>query len=295
MPLTRRHFLQITAAATASTLVGTAFAELPANWTLGCFNRPWRKWTYDETLAAMKAAGYGLTGLLSTHPGETFTAVEATDDSLRALKDRIASRGLTVNMSTMQLPKDLSAADAIPYGRKQIDNAHKLGLSYMLSFGIDPVDQYDHYLKWIGDAAAFAEDKGIQVAIKPHGGITATAADIVRCLEKVNHKNLTVWYDAGNMLHYTGKDPVEELKPLAKHVTGFCAKDCLGMKGDVMIPFGSGKVDFAGVFAVLKSANFRGPIWMETCGGGMDLEAVNASAKANYEFLQKTIASAAAK
>ena len=53
---------------------------------------------------------------------------------------------------------------------------------------------------------------------------------------------------------YTGKDPVEELKPIAQHVTGFCAKDCAQPKSEVMIQFGTGKVDFAAVFKTLKSA-----------------------------------------
>ncbi|KAB2835441.1 MAG: hypothetical protein F9K51_00175, partial [Candidatus Dadabacteria bacterium] len=42
----------------------------------------------------------------------------------------------------------------------------------------------------------------------------------------------------------TGKDPVEELKPIVQYVTGFCAKDCAEPKGDVMIQFGTGKVNF---------------------------------------------------
>ena len=50
-----------------------------------------------------------------------------------------------------------------------------------------------------------------------------------------------IWYDAGNIIYYTGKNPVEELKPIAQHVTGFCAKDCGALQGDVMIQFGTGK------------------------------------------------------
>ena len=53
-----------------------------------------------------------------------------------------------------------------------------------------------------------------------------------------------------------------------EHVSGFCAKDCAEPKGDVMIQFGAGKVDFAGVFGVLKSAGFNGPIMVECCAVG---------------------------
>ena len=64
-------------------------------------------------------------------------------------------------------------------------------------------------------------------------------------MKAVKHPNFKIWYDAGNIIYYTGKDPVEELKPIAQHVTGFCAKDCAALKSDVMIQFGTGKVDFA--------------------------------------------------
>ena len=68
-------------------------------------------------------------------------------------------------------------------------------------------------------------------------------------MKTVAHPNFKIWYDAGNIIYYTGKDPIAELKPIAKHVTGFCAKDCGARKGEVMIQFGTGKVDFAAVFA----------------------------------------------
>jgi len=77
------------------------------------------------------------------------------------------------------------------------------------------------------------------------------SAEIVAAMTAVKHPNFKIWYDAGNIIYYTGKDPVEELKPIAQHVTGFCAKDCAVPKGDVMIQFGTGKVDFAAVFATL--------------------------------------------
>jgi sugar phosphate isomerase/epimerase len=108
----------------------------------------------------------------------------------------------------------------------------------------------------------------------------------------VGHPNFKIWYDAGNIIHYTGKDPVEELKPIVQHVTGFCAKDCAAPKGEVMIQFGTGKVDFAGVFRVLRSAGFGGPIMVECCAVGDTPEATATNARANREFLEKVLAAA---
>ena len=103
----------------------------------------------------------------------------------------------------------------------------------------------------------------------------------------MQHPNFKIWYDAGNIIYYTGKDPIEELKPIAQHVTGFCAKDCGAPRGDVMIQFGTGKVNFAGVFAVLKAAGFDGPIMVECCKVGATAEETMANARANRVFLDE--------
>jgi sugar phosphate isomerase/epimerase len=49
-------------------------------------------------------------------------------------------------------------------------------------------------------------------------------------------------------------------------------------------------VDFAGVFKVLKSAGFDGPIMVECCAVGDTPEATAANARANREFLEKVLA-----
>ena len=127
--------------------------------------------------------------------------------------------------------------------------------------------------------------------MKPHGGASSAAEEIRRCLDQVKHPNFKIWYDAGNIIYYTGKDPVEQLKPIAQHVTGFCAKDCAKQKGDVMIQFGTGKIDFKAVFRELKSAGFNGPVMVECCALSDKPEEVTANARANREFLENVIAS----
>jgi sugar phosphate isomerase/epimerase len=159
-----------------------------------------------------------------------------------------------------------------------------------MSFGVDDPGQYDHYFQSMAQAAAYGAGKGVQVVMKPHGGSSGASDEIIAAMKKVGQPNFKIWYDAGNIIHYTGKDPVEELKPIVQYVTGFCAKDCAEPKGDVMIQFGAGKVDFAGVFKVLKSAGFSGPIMVECCAVGETPEATAANARANREFLEKVLA-----
>ena len=296
-PMNRRNFL--CAATVGATSLGTlsfssAFgAEKPAStvqWPIGCFNRPWTKWSYDDALDGIAAAGYKLTGFLTGQRGEAFTSSSATPEYLSNLKKRIAQRGLEANMTVVRFKPEASLADNIADLRKQIENAARLDLKYMLTFGVDQPAHYDNFYRLMTDAAAQSEKHNLRLVLKPHGGGSGASEEILRCLEKVAHSNFKIWYDAGNIIYYTGKDPLAELEPIAKHVTGFCAKDCAAPKGEVMSQFGTGKVDFKGVFAKLKSVGYNGPIMVEGVQVGATADETTAHARANREFLEKILA-----
>ena len=290
--MNRRTFVRtvaVGATAWASQSLWTALADEKISWPVGCFNRPWTSWSYDEALDGVKAAGYSLTGLLSTHKGEAFTSSSATPEYLDSLRKRIAQRGLAVNMSAIRFKPEAAIEENIADLRKQIENAARLELKYLLTFGVDKPAHYDNFYRLMADAAVQSEKHGIHLVLKPHGGGSGASEEILRCIDKVAHTNFKIWYDAGNIIYYTGKDPLAELEPIAKHVTGFCAKDCLMPKGEVMSQFGTGKVDFKAVFAKLRSVGFNGPIMVEGVKVGTTPGETTANARANREYLEKIL------
>jgi sugar phosphate isomerase/epimerase len=289
--MNRREFIQHAIIASTATTVLSSSEALGkgVKWPIGCFNRPWTKWPFDQTLKATSAAGFKTTGLLTRTGEEPFIAADASPEYLEGLKKRIAASGLSANMGALRSRHDIPLEDSIREVRKQIDNARFLSLKYVLSFGADKPEEYAHYFKVMSDAAAYAADKGIRLAMKPHGGISGASGEILRVIKQVNHRNFSIWYDAGNIIYYTGKDPVAEIDPISKYVTGFCAKDCAEPKGDVMIQFGTGKVDFAAVFKKLKSAGFDGPVMVECCTVGQTAEETAGYARANREFVERVI------
>ena len=296
MERTRREFVCDSTFLAGAALLGDAQSLLAAptpavGWPIGCFNRPWTKWTFDETLAAIKTAGYRTTGLLTRTKADPFIAADATPEYLDGLKRTLARSGLTANMGALRSRHDIPLEETVKGLQKEIDNAAFLGLKYVMTFGIDEPAQFDQYFQAMARAAAYGAEKGVQVLKTPHGGSSGASEEIVAALNKVGHPNVKIWYDAGNIIYYTGKDPIEELKPIVQYVTGFCAKDCAEPKSEVMIQFGTGKVDFAGVFAVMKSAGFDGPIMVECCAIGDTPGATGANARANREFLEKVLAS----
>ena len=295
--VSRRDFISTTAVLSTAALLPLAARGAaksggsPRNWPIGSFERPWSKWSYDVALDGMKAAGYSLTGLLTANAAEPRVASTATPEYLSALKKRIAARGLKANMGSLRVKNDVPLAEAVADIRKQLSNAHALGLEYALTFGVNKAEHYPQYFKVMADAAAFGQERKIKIVLKPHGGGSGASDEIKKAMKAVGHPNFKIWYDAGNIIYYTGKDPVTELEPIAEHVTGFCAKDCDKQKGEVMIQFGAGKVDFAAVFKKLKSAGFQGPIMVECCKQGATPEETTANAKANRLFLERVLAS----
>ncbi len=291
--MNRREWLQraiVGGAATALVLSQGRTLSASVHWSIGCFNRPWTTWSFDETLRQIKAAGYQTTGLLTRTKDEPFIGADATPEYLARLKQRIAGNGLKANMGALRSRHDIPLNESIKEVRQQIENADGLALTYLLTFGVDKPEEYAHYYKVMSDAAAYAQERRIKLVMKPHGGGSGASDEIVAAMKAVQHPNFKIWYDAGNIIYYTGKNPVEELKPIARHVTGFCAKDCGAVKGDVMIQFGTGKVDFAAVFGTLKAAGFAGLVMVECCKVGATAVETMGNARANRLFLEKVLA-----
>ncbi|PWU18184.1 MAG: sugar phosphate isomerase/epimerase [Verrucomicrobia bacterium] len=299
--MNRRQFIQTTAVAGIATTVLPSNPLLAldsakgVNWPIGCFNRPWvgdkKNWGFDAALDGIKEAGYTLTGLLTRSAKEPFIGSDATPEYLAALKKKIAEHGLKVNMAALRTKNDLPLEDQISDVRRQIDNGKTVGVEFLLTFGVDNAAHLKNYLKLMQHAAAYAQERAMKLVLKPHGGESGGAEEIIRVLEQVNHPNFKIWFDAGNIIYYTGRDPADQLKPIARHVTGFCAKDCDRQKGSVWLEFGKGKVDFPAVFAVLKKAGFNGPVMVECCAPGETPEIVTANARTNRQFLEKLFAS----
>ena len=291
--MNRREFIRhAIVSGAAVTLLSSARAEAKGvDWEIGCSNRPWSQWSFDQTLKEIRAAGYKTIGLLTRTKQEPFIGTDATPEYLEGLKKRIAASGLRANMGTLRSRHNIPLEDSIREVRRQMDNARFLSLKYAMSFGADNPGEFAHYAKVMSNAAAYAQDKGIRLVMKPHGGISGASSEILRVVKTVDHPNFSIWYDAGNIIHYTGKDPVAEIDPIGPHITGFCAKDCGEVKGEVMIQFGAGKVDFPAVFRKLRDIGFKGPVMVEGCKVGQTPEETTANARADREFLERTLAS----
>lgn len=240
-------------------------------------------------LDGVKAAGYTVLGLQTPTKDDPFVASDSAQ-YLDTLKRKIAARGLKPIMGRIRTRDDSPLDEAAKADlRRQIDNARTLGLGTLINTGVGKPAQYEGWYRSMAYAAAYGADRGVQIVTKPHGGVNAAAAELQRCIEQVNHANFGIWYDPGNIVYYTGKDPLKEMEPILPKITAFTAKDCTAQNGEVMIQLGAGKVDFLPLFRRLKQAGFKGPIMVEACAIGDTAAATTRNARSNREFLEAVL------
>src|SRR5256885_11576168 len=102
---------------------------------IGCFNRPWGQFTYDEALDGMRDAGFTLTGLVGQHRNEPFTGPDATPEYLNELKRRITDRGLDPVITSLRFEPNAPHDVSMESLRMQIDNTASIGIPNAMTFG----------------------------------------------------------------------------------------------------------------------------------------------------------------
>ena len=304
---TRRAFLE---RATRATLAGLVSAGvLPARadaageqsaeprWQIGCYTRPWGQYDYRVAMDAIAEAGFKYVGLMSTKPKDNakwalVITVDTPLDEARQVGVEAAQRGLQIpSVYGGRIPVHRSLAEGIAGLKKLIDNCAAAKAKSLLLGGINREALVEPYYKAVAECCDYAVEHGVAFALKPHGPLNATGPECRRAIERVGHKNLTLWYDPGNILFYSdGKiDPVDHAATVRGLVTGMCVKD-YRQPDDVRVTPGTGQVDFPALLARLQQGGFTGgPLVIETLAPG-DPDVLVKEAKRARKFVENLVA-----
>lgn len=118
------------------------------------------------------------------------------------------------------------------------------------------------FLDQLGTALRWAESYGVMYAIEPLEH--AWLCDVSTCLEVVRHFEspwLKVYPDVANMAGM-GIDPIAELEKGLNDSIAIHLREALP-EFFMNVPFGTGIVDFDGIFSMLAAKNWRGPFVIE--------------------------------
>ncbi len=127
-------------------------------------------------------------------------------------------------------------------------------------------------LRHLGDVAA---ESGITLALETHKGPTQNADAMLALMSDVDHPNVRLNFDTGNIAYYNqGVDPCDELERVKHLVRNVHIKDNRGGFEDWYFPAvgDGGAVDFVRVRRILDSVGFAGPYTIEIEGIGGEPE-----------------------
>jgi len=261
------------------------------NLTLGATTRPWHTLPYATACAHIAAAGYTDVAIYS-NDGRIPITSETSPDEARAVAEETRASGLVPSMLISGVRLDVPVDEAVADYCRLIDATAAAGIPWLMNGGTEALDTYDSFREIMRQCAPYAQEQGVALAMKPHGGIGLTGRMMAETFELVGHPNFSICYDPGNIIYYTRGEhrPETDVADVAAHVSMCIIKDCLVTDGapDVWILPGEGWVDFPTVLGELVGAGFAGPLYVE-CRGGQETEDINDRARRTHAFVTEIV------
>ena len=301
--LLRRSFLRTTS---TSLVAISAFrsacpAELavrkPTVFQHACMTLPYSNFPLQRALTGIKAAGFGHVAWGVRHResnGEQVPVIaeDASTETAKTLGQRCRDLGLEpVMMFSTIYPED---ARAIKVLTQRIKQAAAARIGQVLTFGHTQGDNRALWIERFKVLGPIARDHGVTIVVKQHGGSTGTGAACAEIIREVNHPNVFVNYDAGNVIDYLDLDPIPDIRKCAAEIRSFCVKDHRNWPKDQDCGPGFGEIDHYRLFEPVAFTGLTMPLAYENISAPMlnppkMPEGVDALARRAREFLEIVI------
>lgn len=232
----RRVFLQGSAAIAGAALAADVRAgdAPPANrvrtrFQVACMTLPYSAFPLERALRGIRDAGYRHVAWGTTHREDgkpvPVIASDAPVDRARDLANRCRDLGLEpVMMFSGIYPEAKNGFEVL---RHRLLQASAAKIPQVLTFGHTRGGNRPVWVERFKRLGPIAQDNGVLLVVKQHGGETGTGEACARITREVGHAHVKVNYDAGNVMDYLeGKvDPIKDLQASADEVRSFCIKD----------------------------------------------------------------------
>lgn len=219
--------------------------------------------------------GHNFGGLVI--PESAVVTEKADDATARSFCDHLQKHGVKVSGCNVG-GADIRTEEGVALTERRIRFASRwFGVTTVVSGAGQPADAAERrtvvdHLRRIGDTA---HSVGITVALETHKGPTQNAAAMLALMGEVDHPNVRLNFDTGNIVYYNeGVNPVDELERVKHLVRNVHLKDSRGRLEDWYFPAlgEGGAVDFTRVREILDDAGFTGPYTIELEGIGGEPE-----------------------
>jgi len=243
--LDRRSFLKTSLVVASALAPGLAAAPAPkapaqavssakptkpaTKFIHACMTLPYGQFPLMRALAGIKSAGYehvawGVQHKDSDGSSRDVMAVDAPPARAGELGRICRDFGLApVKMFARVHPYD---PDAIKGLTNRILQAEKAGIRQVMTYGHPPGQDARLWVKNLKQIGPVAADHNVLLVVKQHGGkIAGSGEELAKILREVNHPNVLMSYDAGNIAWYQDIDPIADIATCADLVRAFCIKD----------------------------------------------------------------------
>ena len=296
--MNRRTFLACGAATVGfrPTLAGAE--PVATRFQIACMTLPYSRFSLTRALDGIKAAGYRFVAWGTTHDegdGRATPVIPKDAEPARARELGRRCRDLGLEPVMMFSGTYPEAADGFEVHRQRILQAAAAGIPQVLTFGHTKGASRAVWVDRFRRLGPIARDNNVTVVVKQHGGETGTGEACAAVTREVNHPNIKVNYDAGNVLDYLDKDPIPDIRACAAEVRSFCIKDHRNWPRDEDCGPGYGEIDhyrllhpvaFTGLTMPLACENIFAPLVPRPDRP----EGVDSLAKRAREFLEVVIA-----
>jgi len=269
----------------------------PTLFQHACMTLPYSNFPLQRALTGIKAAGFGHVAWGVRHResnGEQVPvmAEDASTETAKTLGQRCRDLGLEpIMMFSTIYPED---ARAIKVLTQRIKQAAAAGIGQVLTFGHTQGDNRALWIERFNVLGPIARDHGVTIVVKQHGGSTGTGAACAEIIREVNHPNIFVNYDAGNVMDYLDLDPIPDIRKCAAEIRSFCVKDHRNWPKDQDCGPGFGEIDHYRLFEPVAFTGLTMPLAYENISAPMlnppkMPEGVDALARRAREFLEIVI------
>lgn len=188
-----------------------------------------------------------------------------TDAELARIEGKLRELGLTP-ISLSGHAQLQTAEGAARFGRA-IDIAQALGMRVVNTYTGDATTdaEIDAWFANIADLCDRATQAGLVIGLETDSNMLPTAEVGERLLDRIDRPGAIGFnYDPGNVVYYTGADPLTDIAYAVSRLVHFHLKDKIGGQGVFNFPPpGDGELDLPELVRLLDEAGYTGPISAE--------------------------------
>lgn len=265
--MTRRELLASTVAATipATVRCGDATSTSATEFQIACMTLPYSRFPLDRALSGIRAAGYKYVAWGTTHEENGKSVpVLAKDSPPKDARD-LAAKCRDLGLEPLMMFSTIypEAADGLTVLKQRLRQAGAAGVPQVLTFGHTKGGNRKLWIERFRELGPFAAAENVTLVVKQHGGETGTGAACAEITREVNHPNVKVNYDAGNVLDYLNADPIPDIRKCGDEVRSFCIKDHRNWPKDQDCGPGFGEIDHWKLLAPVAATGRKLPLCCE--------------------------------